>query len=232
MSDRIYKEQVLEACHGMAAYGLGSGIGGHVSVRIPGQDRYYSNAFDKCFEEMRMDDILLLDFQGNVLESGRSVSQGLTFHHGIYMQRPDVGAIVHSHGFWMTAQAALGRPPRMFNNLNTFFYERTCISPNDDFAAIGPALRPADMAIIIPWHGAITVGKDIGEAAALHVALDYAARLDVTLPADAPVMPKDMCYEMRSLVESTGYLGLTWELVRRKGRDSFDGQRVVPRLAA
>ena len=88
------------------------------------------------------------------------------------------------------------------------------------------------MAIIIPWHGAITVGKDIGEAAALHVSLDYAARLDVTLPADAPVMPQDMCYEMRALVESAGYLALTWELIRRKGRDAFDGQRVVPRLAA
>lgn len=233
MSDhRKYKEQVLEACRGMAAYGLGSGIGGHVSVRVPGKELFYTNAFDKCFEEMRAEDILLLDFEGNVLESNRAVSLGLTFHHGIYKQRPDVGAIVHSHGFWLTAQAAFGRPLRTFHNLSTFFYERTCISPNDDFASIGPALRQGDVAIIIPWHGAITVGKDIAEAAALHVTMDYAARLDVTLPADAPVIPHDMCRELRALVERADYLALTWELVRRKGRDAFDGQRVVPRLAA
>lgn len=232
MSDRQYKEQVLETCRGLAAYGLGTGIGGHVSVRIPGKELYYTNAFDKCFEEMRLEDILLLDFQGNVLESSRPVSEGLTFHHGIYKQRPDAGAIVHSHGFWLTAQSAFGRPLRMFHNLATFFYERTCVSPNDDFAAIGPALRPTDVAIIIPWHGAITVGKDIAEAAALHVTMDYAARLDVTLPADTPIMPHDMCFEMRAVVERGGYLGLTWELIRRKGRDAFDGHRVVPRLAA
>ncbi len=232
MSDRQYKEQVLEACRGLAAYGLGPGIGGHVSVRVPGEDRYYSNAFDKSFEEMRMDDILLLDFEGNLIDSGRTVSQGLTFHHGIYRQRPDVGAIVHTHGFWLTAQSAFGRPPRMLHNLATYFYERTCVSPNDDFAAIGPALRATDVAIVIPWHGAITVGKDIAEAAALHVTMDYAARLDVTVPGDAPIMPHEMCYEMRAVIERADYLALTWQLIRRKGHDAFDGQRVVPRLVA
>ena len=147
-------------------------------------------------------------------------------------RNPDVGAIVHTHGFWLTAQAAFGRPLRTLNNLASFFYERTCVSPNDDFASIGPALRDKDIAIIVPWHGAITVGADIAEAAALHVAMDYAARLDVTLPAHTPVMPHEMCYEMRALVEKAGYLAMTWDLIRRKGRDAFDGQRVVPRLAA
>lgn len=232
MSDKQYKELVLEACRGLAAHGLGPGIGGHVSIRIPGKELFYANAFDKCFEEMRLEDILLMDFNGNVLESNRTVSLGLTFHHGIYKQRADVGAIVHTHGFWLTAQAAFGRPLRTLNNLGSFFYERTCISPNDDFASIGPALRDKDVAIIVPWHGAITVGADIAEAAALHVAMDYAARLDVTLPAHTPVMPHEMCYEMRALVEKAGYLAMTWDLIRRKGRDAFDGHRVVPRLAA
>ena len=232
MHDHKIREQVLEACHGMAAYGLGPGIGGHVSIRIPGKNLYYCNAFDRTMEEMRLEDILLIDFDGNVLMSDREISLGLTFHAGIYQQRENVGAIVHTHGFWGTAQACFGRPPRQFNNLTTFFYERTCVSPNDDFEAIGPALRDHDIAIVIPWHGVITVGADIAEAASLHVAYDYAARLDVTLPAHTPVLPHEQCLELCAMVTRAGYLRHTWELIRRRARDCYDGKRVTPRIAA
>lgn len=229
-SDIDIRERVLEAVRGLAASGMGSNIGGHVSIRVPGERLFYINAFDKTFEEMGLEDIALLDFDGNVLESETRVSPGLTFHHGIYKQREDVGAIVHTHGFWITAHSALGRPVRSLHNLTTYFHERTCISPSDDFSAIGPALGRDDVVIIIPWHGAITVGKDIAEAAALHATLDYAARLDLTVPADAPVMPHELRTEMREILKGVNYLDMTWELLRRKGRDAFNGQRVIPSL--
>lgn len=227
MSDKAIKEQVLEAVHGLAAYGLGPNIGGHVSMRVPGERKFYINAFDRSFEEMRLQDIALLDFDGNVLECETMVSLGQTFHHGIFKQRDDVQAIVHTHGFWLTAQAAFGRPVRHLHNLSTYFADRTCVSPSDDFAAIGPALRVQDIAIIIPWHGAITIGKDLATASALHVTLDYAARLDVTLPVHAPEMPLHLCTEMQSVLARANYLDVTWDLIRRKGRDNFDGKRVI-----
>ena len=158
MSETSLRARVLEAVHGLAAYGLGPNIGGHVSVRVPGKPHFHINAFDRSFEEMREQDIALIDFDGNVLECETLVSLGQTFHHGIYKQRDDVQAIVHTHGFWLTAQSAFGRPVRNLHNLCTYFDGRTCVSPDDDFASIGPALRQDDVAIIIPWHGAITIG--------------------------------------------------------------------------
>lgn len=228
MNETSMRSQVLEAVHGLAAYGLGPNIGGHVSVRVPGKRQFYINAFDRSFEEMRQQDIALLDFDGNVLECESMVSLGQTFHHGIYQQREDVNAIVHTHGFWLTAQSAFGRPLRNLHNLSTYFDGRTCVSPDDDFASIGPALRANDIAIIIPWHGAITVGKDLASAASLHVTMDYAARLDVTLPAHTPVMPPDMCAHVQSVLARASYLDVTWDLIQRKGRDNFDGKRVRP----
>lgn len=230
MGDSDIREQVLEAVHGLAAYGLGPNIGGHVSVRVPGERQFYINAFDRSFEEMRLQDIALLDFDGNVLACESMVSLGQTFHHGIYRQREDVQAIVHTHGFWLTAQSAFGRPVRNLHNLCTYFDGRTCVSPDDDFASIGPALRQDDVAIIIPWHGAITIGPTLADACALHVTLDYAARLDVTLPAQTPQMPAQTCDHVKSVLARSGYLGVTWDLIRRKGRDNFDGKRVIARL--
>ena len=142
-----------------------------------------------------------------------------------------VQAIVHTHGFWLTAQSAFGRPVRNLHNLCTYFDQRTCVSPSDDFSAIGPALKDSDIAIIIPWHGAITFGASLAAASALHVTLDYAARLDVTLPADAPQMPEHLCAEMKAVLARANYLDVTWDLIRRKGRDNFDGQRVIARPA-
>ncbi|MFM1854710.1 MAG: hypothetical protein RLZ83_19 [Pseudomonadota bacterium] len=228
MRDPVIQAQVLEAIRGLAAYGLGAGIGGHVSVRVPDRPLFYINAFEKTFEEMQLQDIALLDFDGRVVESETRISPGLTFHHGIYKQRSDVQAIVHTHGFWITAQSAFGRPPRNLHNLCTYFDGRTCISPSDDFTAIGPALRNDDVAIIIPWHGAITVGGSLADAAALHVTLDYACRLDVTLRAETPVMPDELAHEMGRVLEKAQYLDLTWHLMRRKGVDFFNGTRVIP----
>ncbi len=225
------RSQVLEACRGLAAYGLGSGIGGHVSVRYPNEPLFYMHVFERTFEEMQLDDIILFDFEGKSVSSNRPPSKGIEFHHGIYQQREDIQAIVHSHGFWITAQAAFARPPRIFNNVSTVFYERTAVSPNDDFASISQSLGADDIAVVIPWHGAITLGTTLGEAVSRHVVFDYTARMDVTLPLDAPTLPHDQCSSLRQLVERAGYFDETWQLVRRKGKAAYNGSRVVPSVS-
>jgi ribulose-5-phosphate 4-epimerase/fuculose-1-phosphate aldolase len=226
------RAQVLEACHGLAAYGLGPGIGGHVSVRVPGKEQYWTNVLDRTFEEMTLEDIVLLDFDGNVVEAGRPVSPGIGFHPGIYRLRPEAGAVVHTHGYWVTAQSAFARPPRTFHNLATYFHDRVAVAPDDEIESIAPALRENDIAIVIPWHGAITIGKDLGEAAALHVTFDYACRLDVMLAGtDAPPMPDEHGRAIQKLLAKANYLELTWDLIRRKAKRAHNGEVVVP-LAA
>ena len=170
----------------------------------------------------------MFDFEGSPVDSGRAPSLGIEFHHGIYKQRPDVQAIVHSHGFWITAQAALARTPRILNNVSTVFYERTTVSPNDDFASIAKVLGDDDIAIVIPWHGAITLGANVGEAVSRHVVFDYTARMDVTLPPEAPQMPHEQCADLRKLVERADYYSETWKLIQRKAKATYDGSRVVP----
>jgi hypothetical protein len=36
---------------------------------------------------------------------------------------------------------------------------------------------------------------------------------------------------MKAVLARANYLDVTWELIRRKGRDNFDGQRVISRPA-
>ncbi len=216
------REQMVEACHGLAAKGLGATIGGHVSMRIPGEALYWTNVLDLCFEEMTVDDMVLVDFDGKVVHSDRPISPGIDFHQNIYKLRPDIHSIVHTHGFWSVAQSAFSREPKIWHNLATYFYKRTALSPDDTIEAISPVLKD-NIAIIMPWHGAITLGRDLPEAAALHATFDFVCKLDVTMDgSSAEPMPPDACERMQVLLGKAKYLERTYELMCREGRKTLE----------
>lgn len=208
--------EIVTACRALSLQGCGDGIGGHVSIRVPGRDALWINAFDRTLSEITETDILMIDYDGNLLEGNRPISPGYEFHPGIYSQRDDVNAIVHTHGFWGQALGALARPLKIRHNLACIFHEDQAISPNDSFTSIGPAIGEANT-IIIPWHGCITVGTSIGRAAALHRTLEEMAKLDVTLEASgAQEVPEDRRGPLKKLVlDEAGYLEQTWDLMRR-----------------
>jgi ribulose-5-phosphate 4-epimerase/fuculose-1-phosphate aldolase len=211
------KEDLVIACQALALHGCGAGIGGHVSIRVPGENALWINAFDRTLAEVTADDVLMIDFEGNLLDGNREISIGYEFHPGIYQKRQDVNAIVHTHGFWGTALAGLARPLKIRHNLSCFFHNDQALSPDDSFASIGPAIGNANT-IIIPWHGCITVGTTIGRAAALHVTLEDMAKLDVMLePSGAPELPIEWRDQIKDLIDSrAGYLEQTWNLMHRQ----------------
>lgn len=209
--------EIAMACRILAAHGCSPGIGGHVSVRAPGQDAFFINSFHLTFDEVTPSDVMKLGFDGSARHGRHRVSPGWEFHAGIYQQRADVDAVVHTHGFWVTALSSLNRPLKMRHNLCTFYFEKMAVSPDDTFEKIGPALADAN-SILIPFHGAVTVDRSLARAVALMLNLEDMAHLDVTLePTHAPPMPDERCPALRTLVdEVAGYLELTWELHRRK----------------
>jgi len=211
-------DDIVTACRARASRGCDTGIGGHVSVRDPERREFWINAFDRTFGEMTPDDVVKLDYHGNNAADGRFVSYGAEFHAGIYDQRPDVNAIVHSHGTWTTALACLGRPLKMRHNLCTLFHGDQVMSPDDSFASISKSIGSAST-ILIPWHGAITVGSSVERAAALHATLEDMARIDVTLDAsgDIPELPEEVRDHLRELIDQkSGYLEQTWDLMKRQ----------------
>jgi ribulose-5-phosphate 4-epimerase/fuculose-1-phosphate aldolase len=70
---------------------------GHVSVRVPGKEQLYIQSRHESRAEVTPDSILLVDFDGNVIEGDEKPPSELVIHTGIYRARADVGAIVHNH---------------------------------------------------------------------------------------------------------------------------------------
>jgi len=75
------------------------GYSGHVSVRVPGEDRFVIQSFGDSRADLRPDRLLLSDLDCRPMEGvghGRLPNETV-IHAEVYRRRNDVGAVVHMH---------------------------------------------------------------------------------------------------------------------------------------
>ena len=70
---------------------------GHVSIRIPGQDAFVIQIGSNSRAEVEPASMLVVDFDGNVLEGDGQPPSELPIHLEIFRARPDVQSVLHSH---------------------------------------------------------------------------------------------------------------------------------------
>lgn len=70
---------------------------GHVSVRVPGRDAYFIQRGVDPRSDVRPERMLMVDFDGNVLEGDGRAPIETPIHGEIYRARPDVNAVLHCH---------------------------------------------------------------------------------------------------------------------------------------
>jgi L-fuculose-phosphate aldolase len=97
MAQKIYKEKLVP------------GTWGNVSLRIKDQPLLLITPSGLPYETMTIDDIVLLDFDGEVAEGELVPSIEKHLHARIYKKRKDVGAIVHVHTIYASAYAVAGQ---------------------------------------------------------------------------------------------------------------------------
>ena len=77
--------------------GLDSQVGGHVSLRVPGEDAFLVTPF-QYFDETLPEHVSEVGFDMEVRTPGTlPASVGITFHASIYKARPDVQCVIHTH---------------------------------------------------------------------------------------------------------------------------------------
>jgi L-fuculose-phosphate aldolase len=94
---------VLATAKDMLRRGLVEGTAGNISARREdGNVVITPTSVD--YEEMRLDDLVLMDPDGKVLEAkeGRGPSSEKRLHLACYKAFDDVGSVIHSHPVWAT----------------------------------------------------------------------------------------------------------------------------------
>lgn len=129
------------------------------------------------------DNMVVVGFDGLVVGGHLKPSIDTPIHLGIYRQRPDVNAVVHTHSTYATAFATVGQniPPVTTMAADEFGGEVLCsgilLTEPQDIAAVVASATMNGPAMLLRQHGVFTVGPTIERAVRAAVLVEEVAKV-------------------------------------------------------
>jgi L-ribulose-5-phosphate 4-epimerase len=122
------KETVLEANLMLPKLDLVKFTWGNVSGIDPEKRLVVIKPSGVSYDEMKWDDMVVVDLDGNVVEGALKPSSDTPTHLVLYKAFPAIGGIVHTHSPWATswAQAGRGIPALGTTHADYFYGEIPC----------------------------------------------------------------------------------------------------------
>jgi L-fuculose-phosphate aldolase len=176
------REQLVWAGNEMVRRGLTVYTAGNVSIRSTDGTGFYIKPSSVRYADIRPEDLVLVDWEGNPLSGARPPSIEHNLHRLVYLARPDAIAIVHSHSLYATTLSAsklrcgipatlgeiahyLGGPIRLA--------EFGPPGSMDLAQSVVRSLGRETHGVLLKNHGALAVGKDLAQA------LDFAQLIEM-----------------------------------------------------
>jgi L-fuculose-phosphate aldolase len=181
------KEKLVLAHKIMAAAGVLQMNLGHASVRLPEGDRIlilgHLHDVGKVFETATVEDLSVMDLEGNHLEGELEPPGERYIHSGIYKLRPDVGSVVHAHPFMAIACTIAGQDVIPVGHWGTVFQPKVPVYPSSEQIEnqqmgedIAKVMGNAP-AVLLKHHGAATAAKTLEQSVAVMLSLEHTAKL-------------------------------------------------------
>lgn len=221
--------EVVRGSRALAFAGLDDMVWGHASVRDDAGRGAWMKASGWGLGEIDESRVVLVDPVGEVLEGSGRRHLEYSIHTEILAARPDLGAVVHLHAPAVNAFSSLDVPLRALSHDAVPFdhpqiprFEETgaLIATRELGAALAASLGDA-RGVLMPHHGAVTVGPTMGVATMYAVLLERACRTALSaLAAGGPSTWSDEAETVfkREQVWNPGQLDAGWQhLVRLSG---------------
>ncbi|KOF52960.1 aldolase [Achromobacter sp. DMS1] len=194
----------LAACYRLVElYGMSDMMANHISARVPGeQNAFLINAYGMMYEEITASSLIKVDLDGNILakpdfgplDYGINKA-GYVIHSAIHGARHDVDCVIHTHSWASMAVSSLAcgllpltQTAMRFLKIGYHDYQGVVLDTAEQASLI------ADLgegeALILRNHGALTVGRTVGEAFNWMHRLELACRAQLAAQAaGAAVQP-------------------------------------------
>lgn len=162
-------ENLIKICHRLYEKNFVAATDGNVSVRLEnGTFLTTRTGINKGM--VTEEDLIEVDINGDVVAGNYKPSTELAMHLYIYLQRPDVNAVVHAHPPYATGFATARIPltgcvlPEVIVGLGAIpLADYATPSTIEVVKAISPYVQQTD-AILLANHGVVTYGKDLQDA--------------------------------------------------------------------
>lgn len=168
----------LAACYRLVdLYGMSDMMANHISMRVPGEDgAFLINAYGMMYEEITASSLIKIDVEGNVLskpdfgELNYGINKaGYVIHSAVHAARHEVDCVIHTHSWASMAVSALecGLLPitqtaMRFLKIGYHDYQGVVLDEAEQ-ASLLKDLGNGE-ALILRNHGALVVGRTVGEA--------------------------------------------------------------------
>lgn len=188
------KQQVYEANMDLPRYGLVTFTWGNVSAIDRARGWVAIKPSGVAYDSMGVDDIVVVDLSGKVVEGKWRPSSDTATHLALYQRYPSIGGVVHTHSTHATAWAQAGRaiPALGTTHADYFFGDIPCTRGLTEEEVQGEYefntgkviietlgdVEPLHNPGIVVWqHGPFAWGKDAHEAVHNAVVLEEVARM-------------------------------------------------------
>ena len=192
MDNSTLKQKVLEANLLLPKYNLVTFTWGNVSQIDRDRQLVAIKPSGVSYESMTVEDIVIVDLNGNVIEGNYKPSSDTPTHLELYKAFPECGGIVHTHSKWATSFAQAGMPiPALGTTHADYFYgdipctrmmtdkeikgeyeKETGLVIAETFREINPADIPG---VLVYSHGPFAWGSDAENAVHNAVVLEQTA---------------------------------------------------------
>ncbi len=208
------KKEVLEANLELPRLGLVDFTWGNVSGKDAETGAIVIKPSGVPYETMKVEDMVVVDAEGRVVEGALRPSSDLPTHVELYRHFPSIGGIVHTHSSWATvwAQACRGIPALGTTHADYFYGEVPCTRILTEKQTAGQyeaetglaiverfregGIDPKNMPVVlVANHGPFSWGKNAHDAVHNAAVLELVARLamlSLQIDTNLPPMPQHL----------------------------------------
>lgn len=225
---RVLKVKLAAAYRIIARAGLDDGVAGHISLRVPGApDYFWVNPFGLFFNEVRADNLVLVNSAGEIVHGGTMINYaGFCIHSAIHHARPDVHCAVHTHPPGGSAYSALGVPLEPLDQTGCSFFEDHAVYSEYTGIVIDKSQTDgivealgSKRALILANHGLLTVAGTVEQALLDMLDLERTCKINMAAMATGrplhPV-PPNAARQSKSVLTQPGRYPFQWAAVIRQ----------------
>jgi L-fuculose-phosphate aldolase len=190
------RDAVAMTCQILYAHGHDSGLSGQITARAEGEGTYWTQRLGLGFDEIRSENLLLVNEDLQVIEGHGMPNPANRFHSWLYRARPNIRCIVHTHALHTSALAML-EVPLMISHMDACLLYGQCAFlekwpgipvGNEEGEIIAGALGDKK-AVLLAHHGLVVVGESVQEACVLGVMFERAAKMQLLAMAAGKIQP-------------------------------------------
>lgn len=180
------KKELVEYGKKMSAEGLSSGTSGNLSIYLKEEKVVLITPSGIGYFDTDPEDIVVMDLEGNIVEGSRKPSSEWHLHTLFYKNKPEAGAVVHTHSKYCTTLSTLRMPIKAVHYViaDAGTDEVPCAPyrryGTEELAKVAVETAGESNAVLLANHGIVVCGKNLKSAYGLAKGMEYVAEIQVT----------------------------------------------------